>query len=101
MDPKTCQKIKGDLFLLFLPERGHHVGCGPSDDKRYFLTFVNFDHVFHGTSCHPYFGYAYFLLQFEVATGASFGHQKQVVEQKQVPLLALNSLQREIEKKKN
>lgn len=57
---------------------------------------MNFNHIFHRTSGHPNLGHSNLFLQFEVSTRTSFGHEKEVVEQKQMPFLALDALYKKL-----
>ena len=76
-----------------LPEGGDNVDGRPANDEGSVTRLGHFgDFVDAGGQ--PQLGDPHFIFQFEIAAGTRFGDQQQIVEEKQVPILTLQSLRR-------
>ena len=82
-----------------LPEGGDNVDGRPANDEGSVTRLGHFgDFVDAGGQ--PQLGDSHFIFQFEIAAGTRFGDQQQIVEEKQVPILTLQSLRRGNKKRK-
>lgn len=77
-----------------LPEHGNVVGSRPSDNERRVRRLGNFGHFIdhHGRIVEPNFRYSDLVLKFKVTTGFCFGHQQQIIKQKQMAFLTVHTL---------
>lgn len=97
MRPSCCSYIRFDIVIWYRyqPEHGDVVGDRPSDDERRVRRPGDFGHfVDHGRRLvEPDLRYPDFVLEFEIIAGFRFGDQQQIVEQKQMAILTVHSLQ--------
>jgi hypothetical protein len=80
-----------DRKWLPLPEGGDNVDGRPANDEASVTRLGHFDD-FIDAGGQPQLGDSHFIFQFEIAAGTRFGDQQQIVEEKQVPILTLQSL---------